>query len=86
MGTPIGDEHKILSENNGERADLVRFIDSRSICRDEWFWRESVPGRWIRMNGRNSATLNTSLRYLMTFAYGIPAQRILEGPDSATAG
>lgn len=39
-----------------------------------------APGRWIRMNGRNFSMLNTSLSYLITFAYGIHARQLTGAP------
>jgi uncharacterized protein (TIGR03435 family) len=40
-----------------------------------------APGKAFRVNGRNFSTLNTTLNDMITFAYGIHAKQIVDGPS-----
>jgi len=42
--------------------------------------RPDAPGRGVLVRGRTFSTINTSLAYLMTFAYEVHARQIVGGP------
>jgi len=42
--------------------------------------KPDTPGKFFRINGRRFATLNTTTNDLITFAYGVQAKQIVDGP------